>query len=210
MRHLCLTGLILLACNVLAGCGGDDGSDAGSRDGAAPVDGSFSGPHAVLSWRVRCVSGRCPTPETPIRSIDAFDTQAGHIVNCDMSFNPERTERRFDITASLGTQYGIEVRGAKVGPMGGRLIGSLCQIRIFESADETVFAMCGSNLPTVDRQCQFQRVDIADVAGVPTVTAELRCESAGAELDPLRLRDVTAPMSETGYAELTLTGCVGL
>ncbi|HJL17916.1 MAG TPA: hypothetical protein RMH99_19785 [Sandaracinaceae bacterium LLY-WYZ-13_1] len=190
----------------LAACDGDDGGEDGGmagEDAAVP-----SGPRAVLSWRMRCASGRCPAEEPPARSIDAVNGQDGHEVFCDLTL--EGDERRLRLTARDREGNGIEVRGARVGPEGGRLLGSLCQIRVYETADVDVFGPCGSNNPTADRPCQLQRVDIREVDGVPTLTGELRCEEVPAEGDDTRLRDVTSPTSAAGHAELTFTGCLGL
>lgn len=205
MRSSKLGSLFTLAM-LVASCGGDEvGTDAGGPEVDA---GALVGPSATLSWQVRCVSGRCPAEEPPARTIDAQNGQDGHEVACDLTLEGE--DRRLDLTARHSDGYGIEVRGARVGPMGGRLLGSLCQIRVFEPTDTTVFEPCGSNLPTADRACQLQRVDIRDVDGVPTLEAELRCASAESEGDPLALRDVTSTTSTSGYAQLTFTGCEGL
>jgi hypothetical protein len=203
MRTLSLGAAV--AALLLGACDGEPGGDAGT---GADDAGAAAGPRAVLSWRMRCASGRCPAEEPPARTIDAVDGQDGHEVACDLT--REGDERRLSLTARDPEGNGIEVRGGRTGVEGGRLIGSFCQMRVFETADVDVFGACSSNNPAADRPCQLQRVDIRDVDGIPTFTAELRCEGVPAEGDDTRLRDVTSPTSTSGYAELTFTGCEGL
>ena len=189
----------------LAGCDGAPVvEDAGPTEDAGP-----SGPRATLSWVMRCNEGRCPPEEPPVRTIDAHDGEDGHVIGCDLTETGTGT-RRFDLTARLGERYGIEVRGASTGLMGGRLEGSLCRLTVLEEADVRLLAACGSSAPTADRPCQFQRIDIRDEAGVPTLFAELRCVAAPEERDPSDLRDITSPTAALGYAELVFTGCDGL
>lgn len=197
-------GLLAVACDDDRGSGGDD--DAGPPASDA---GSFSGPRAVLAWQMRCAEEPCPATTPPARTIDAYHGQAGHQVSCDLTI--EGDQRRLALTAlAAGSAYGLEVRGGQIGLEGGRLLGSLCQMRVYDEDDATILAPCGSNLPTADRPCQLQRVDIRDVDGVPTLLAELRCEGAAVEGSPTALRDVTAPASSAGYAMLQFTGCEGL
>jgi hypothetical protein len=193
------------ACLLLLGCdGGPTGGEDAGRDamtGPAP-------PHATISWRMRCGSGTCPTEEPPERIIDADDGEDGHTIACDLTFADG--QRRFELTARRGNEYGIDVGGGAVASTGDRLMGSLCRMRVFEEADDTIYASCGSNLPTADVPCQFQRIDIEDGADGQALVAELRCVDAPIEDDLTNLRDVTSPSAPSGYAELRFTGCVGL
>ena len=163
--------------------------------------------HASLAWRMRCASADCPLEDPPARTIDHFNGQDGHEILCDLQFNGET--RRMDLTARSASGYGIEVRGAQIGPEGGRLMGSFCQIRVFDPDDVTILTSCSSSNPTADTACQINRVDIRDVDGVPTLLAELRCAGAPEEGRPSELRDVTSATASEG-AQLTFTGCAGL
>lgn len=204
-RWLSFLAAASLAAVALGACdGGGGGSDAGDGDDA----GAAAGPYARLAWRMRCVEGRCPEPPSPERAIDAVDGVGGAEVRCDLTI--EGDARRLVLTARDADGAGIEVRGAQIGLEGGRLMGSLCMMRVFEPDDATVFGTCSSNVPSADRPCQIQRVDIRDVDGVPTLTGELRCASVQVEGDSTRLRDVTSPTSSTEHAQFTFTGCEGL
>ncbi|MEC7520396.1 MAG: hypothetical protein VYE22_11050 [Myxococcota bacterium] len=195
----------LAALALLTACdGGDAPADSGlTRPDAGPPD----APRVRMAWRVRCNDGVCPPEEPPVRSVDAEDGQDGFEVACDVTL--EGDERRMNLTVRSPEGWGLEVRGAKMEPMGVRLVGSLCQIRIFEPDDVDLFTPCSSNPPTPERACQFQRLDISENEGFPSLTGELRCEAAPAERDATRLRDVTAPAS-SGFAELVFQGCDGL
>ncbi|MFK7989630.1 MAG: hypothetical protein AB8I08_26670 [Sandaracinaceae bacterium] len=204
-QHASRIALATLLVVSLTSCGDDrGGEDAGTgSDGATP-----SGPSATLSWQMRCDTEPCPEPPSPARTLDATDGEAGHTVDCDLTIEGE--DRRMNLTARLGDQYGIEVRGARIGLEGGRLIGSLCQIRVFEEADLTVFEPCQASHPSPDRACQFQRIDIRDIEGVPTLTGEFRCVGAQSEMSETRVRDVSSPDAAGGNVEFAFRGCAGL
>lgn len=189
----------------LAACDGD----GGGADGGGGADAGGSGAaHATLSWRMRCTSPvDCPFEDPPARSIDHDDGQDGHEVRCDVQF--DGTTRRMDLTARSPEGYGIEVRGGTIGEAGGRLMGSLCQIRVFDPDDVNLLTMCTSSNPSEGSACQISRIDIREVDGAPALLAELRCvdapEEGGGEV-----RDITPPMATSGSAELVFTGCAGL
>lgn len=186
-----------------------DGGDPPPADaGEVRIDaGPPSAPRVRMAWRVRCNEGVCPPEEPPVRMVDAEDGRDGFEVDCDVTLEGE--ERRMNLTLRAPDGYGLEVRGAKMEPMGVRLVGSLCQIRIFEPADVDLFTPCASNPPTAERACQFQRLDISENEGFPSLTGELRCEAMPAERDATRLRDVTSATS-SGFAEFVFQGCDGL
>jgi len=191
----------------LAACDGGGGGADGGGGGGADAGGSGAA-HATLSWRMRCTTpADCPFEDPPARTIDHDDGQDGHEVLCDVQFNG--STRRMDLTARSPDGYGIEVRGATIGAEGGRLMGSLCQMRVFEPDDVDLLTMCTSSNPSAGSACQISRIDIRDVDGVPALLAELRCVDAPQE-GGSELRDVTPAMATSGSAELMFTGCAGL
>ncbi|MBX3274041.1 MAG: hypothetical protein KF729_27495 [Sandaracinaceae bacterium] len=197
--------LVALAALLVGGCdGGGGGTDAGGGHDA----GGARAAHARASWRMRCASGECPAVETPARTIDHDHLQDGHEVRCDLPL--EGATRRMDITARSPDGYGFEVRGATIGADGGRIMGSLCQIRIFEPGDVDLLTTCTSSSPAPGTACQLSRIMIRSVDGVPTLSADLRCDDAPADGRPSELRDVTSPTSAGASAELAFTGCTGL
>lgn len=199
----------LIVSLLLAGCDGetDPGDDAGPGvDAGNPL----AGPHVVIGWRMRCVEGVCPPEDPPARNLDHVHGQDGAEVRCDLQF--DGTTRRMDLTvrSAAGVGWGFEVRGARIAEDGRRLMGSFCQMRVFEPDDVDLLTQCSGNRPTGDTACQISRVDIRNVDGVPTLLGEIRCESAPAEASPSQLRDVTSPTSTSGNAAFTFTGCAGL
>jgi len=194
-----LSALLLVACG---GGGADTDGGGGGVDAGGPA-----AVHASLSWRMRCASADCPFEDPPARTINHFNGQDGHEIICDLAFNGET--RRMDLTARSASGYGFEVRGATIGPEGGRLMGSLCQIRVFDPDDVNILTSCSSSNPTADTACQISRIDIRDVDGVPTLLAQLRCAGAPEEGRPAELRDVTSATASEA-AELVFTGCAGL
>lgn len=202
------TRCLLVLCATF--CGACDGSGGDRDGGAAGADaGGLAAAHARLSWRMRCTSATdCPFEDPPARSIDHDNGEDGHEVICDVQFNGET--RRMDLTARAPDGYGIEVRGATIGPEGGRLMGSLCQIRVFEPDDVDLLTMCTSSNPSEGSACQLQRIDIRDVDGVPSLIAELRCLDAPEEGRPMTMRDITPAMATSGSTEIVFTGCAGL
>ena len=139
IRRLGLAALLLTACD--GGGGGSDGGSPGVDAGGVAVA------HASLSWQMRCTTGDCPFEDPPARSIDHDQGQDGHDIRCDLQF--DGTSRRLDLTARSPEGYGIEVRGGTIGLEGGRLMGSLCQIRVYEPGDVDLLTMCTSSNPGV-------------------------------------------------------------
>ncbi|MCA9607555.1 MAG: hypothetical protein KC619_18235 [Myxococcales bacterium] len=193
--------LLLAACD--GGGGGSDGGGGGTDAGGGPTIA-----HATAAWRMRCTSGDCPAEDPPARMLDHDHGQDGAEVLCDLQFNG--TTRRMDLTVRSAEGWGFEVRGATIGENGGRLMGSLCQIRVFEPGDVDLLTMCTSSNPSPGSACQISRIDIRDVDGVPTLLAELRCVDAPSEARPSDVRDVTSATSTSGNAELVFRGCAGL
>ena len=200
--------LLLVAIVALAGCDGPgETDDAGDGvDSGNPL----AGPHLAMGWQMRCVEGTCPPADAPARMLDHDHGQDGVEVRCDLQF--DGTTRRMDITVRdpAGTGHGFEIRGAQIAEDGGRLMGSFCQIRVFEPDDVDLLTQCSSNSPTADTACQISRIDIRDVLGVPTLLGELRCDGAPAEASRSQVRDVTSATSASGNAAFTFTGCAGL
>ena len=191
------------------GCAVSTGGGGGSDGGSPGVDaGGVAVAHASLSWQMRCTTGDCPFEDPPARSIDHDQGQDGHDIRCDLQF--DGTSRRLDLTARSPEGYGIEVRGGTIGLEGGRLMGSLCQIRVYEPGDVDLLTMCTSSNPSTGSACSLQRIDIRDVDGVPTFLAELRCTDAPSEARPSDVRDVTSATATTSPTQLTFTGCAGL
>ncbi|MEQ8891443.1 MAG: hypothetical protein RID93_27580, partial [Sandaracinaceae bacterium] len=164
-------------------------------------------PRVRMGGWARGFGGVGPAEVPAVRRGDAEAGRDGFEVDCDVTLEGE--ERRMNLTLRAPDGYGLEVRGAKMEPMGVRLVGSLCQIRIFEPADVDLFTPCASNPPTAERACQFQRLDISENEGFPSLTGELRCEAMPAERDATRLRDVTSATS-SGFVEFVFQGCDGL
>lgn len=198
----------LVVALLFSGCDATVGTDDGG--GGTDAGPGLTGPHVTIGWQMRCVEGVCPPADPPARSLDHTHGQDGAEVLCDLQF--DGTTRRMDLTvrSQMGAGYGIEVRGAQVALMGGALMGSYCQMRVFEPDDVDLLAPCGSNNPTMDRACQITRVDIRDIDAVPTLLGQFRCESAAEERSPTHLRDVTSPTSASGNGMFTFTGCAGL
>lgn len=193
--------LLLAACD--GGGGGSDGGGGGTDAGGGPTVA-----HVTADWQMRCTTGDCPFEDPPARALDHDNGQDGAQVLCDLQFNG--TTRRMDLTARSAEGWGFEVRGATIGPEGGRLMGSLCQIRVYEPGDVDLLTMCTSSNPSAGSACQLSRIDIRDVDGVPTLLAELRCVDAPAEARPSDVRDVTSSTSTSGNAMLAFRGCAGL
>lgn len=197
----------LIAASLLASTACNTVRATGDASPGTNDEGGSDGVRAVLSWRMRCDSEHCPLEEAPPRAIDAANGEEGHEVFCDLTM--EGDERRLRFTARDANGNGIDVRGARIGLDGGRLLGSLCQMRIYETADVDLFAPCGSNPSSPTQPCQIQRVNLQNVGGVATMTGEFRCQDI-ALAGHNNLRDVTSPTSSTGFAEFAFTGCDGL
>lgn len=196
--------LSALTVSLLIACGGGGSLDGGGDDaGFVPT-----APHASMSWQMRCTEGTCPPADPPARTIDHDNGQDGFEVVCDLF--PEGTGRRMDLTARSPEGYGFEVRGAQIGLEGGQLMGSLCQMRVFEPDDVNVLGMCGRSLPSDGTPCQIQRIDLRDVGGVMTLFGEVLCERVTEEGDPSDLRNMTSATMTNGYASFEFTGCVGI
>lgn len=206
MRWRCWSLAWLPAALFVTACDG-----GGGADGGAGVDAGGGPPvaHATVSWRMRCTSGDCPFEDPPARMLDHDHGQDGAQVLCDVT-QVDGSTRRMDLTVRSAEGFGFEVRGATIGLEGGRLMGSLCQIRVFEPGDVDLLTMCTSSGPSAGSACQITRIDIRDVDGVPSLLAELRCVDAPAEARPSDVRDVTSASSTSGNAELAFRGCAGL
>lgn len=191
---------------LLGACDGGGGTDGGSP--GVDAGGGVAVAHATAAWRMRCTTGDCPFEDPPARTIDHDHGQDGHEVRCDLQF--DGTNRRMDLTLRGPDGYGFEVRGATIGLEGGRLMGSLCQIRVFEPGDVDLLTMCTASSPSPGSACQISRIDINEVDLVPTLTAELRCNSAPSEARPSEVRDVTSATSTSGNGTFAFRGCAGL
>lgn len=201
--------VIALTLTCLPACGGDD--DGSSPTPSDDAGSTTDGPHARISWRVRCgaAGGACDA-DAPARSVDHADGEGGHTVACDVTPLGDGN-RRFDVAIESAAGHALRVRGATIAMDGDRIVGSGCRLQIDEPEDFDLEGACSSNPPSADRPCQIQRIDLTTSAtGAPALVAEIRCTAAPARGSSGVTRDVTAAEVATGYAELELTGCAGL
>lgn len=201
---------LALGALALVGCGDGDGGGDASMDGPSVMlrDSGLTGAHAFAEWRMRCNSGDCPAMDPPARGVDRTDLELGATVDCDLSM--EGTDRRMNLTVMSEDGYGWQLRGARTGVNGGRLLGTICEVRVFEPDDVDTIGTCSNNPPSPMTPCQFQRIDIDTVDGVPTLTGEFRCAEMQEMGDSSDLRDIASPTSPSEFASFTFTGCVGL
>ncbi len=169
-----LLSLVLVLPGLLLGCGEDP----------PPL-------FADIVWHVQCKCyGMCSGIDP--HDINNIDGEDGHDISCSVYESGGNDVLTF--TASKGTEYSIEVRGAQL-TSGGSVAGAGCRVRV-EEGGNTYEGVCGSSQPSEAQPCRVYDVVIdEDEDGNPQISGKLLCLELPATSDSTRRREVSAPNS---------------